>query len=446
MASFTPEKASKINAILQDYTTSPDGVAHPKLPGSFVSVLTSKSDEPVYLAAQGVRNLEKAKDDPRGPVTPDTLLSMASCTKLLTSLCLLHLIEQHAQGNKQLVSDTFPEGVNSKVDKLLPELAKGSAKIITDWDQEKDEPVFQDISQPITVAHLLSHSSGLTYSFIHPFLTKYYAKNKLHPEILFTKNSTYHPILIAEPGSGFSYGQSTDWVGVLVERLTKEKLGAYMKRLILDPLGMESSSFEPSELAGEKSVDEAANGMTIHTREGDKLHSSGPLLLPVPRGGDKAKQPEVHVGGAGLISTVRDYSRLLLLVLRMGRAIRNGEAYPAAAKPILSADTAALLFKPAADNLEAGAGLMASYEAMHPPSEGGTYEHGFSHSLASGYATRRLENNLSPDSIMWGGVTHLLWYVDPSKDVACMTATQMWPHPDATYAKFSNEVTTVVFN
>jgi len=107
------------------------------------------------------------------------------------------------------------------------------------------------------------------------------------------------------PGTNWEYSTSLDWTGLVIEAVTGQTLGAYMKQHIFDPLGMQSSTFVTN-------AEQNARHAFIHQRAPDKHLSE--INLKVAYG----EKVEVHLGGAGLHSTPADYTAVLLALLNEG--------------------------------------------------------------------------------------------------------------------------------
>jgi CubicO group peptidase (beta-lactamase class C family) len=93
------------------------------------------------------------------PIDPSTTMWIASCTKLLTSLCILKLVEQ---GVLNLDDDVAETG--------LPELK--NKQILVGYTAD-DEPIYKPSTKKITLRLMLSHQSGIGYGFFQPPLTKW---------------------------------------------------------------------------------------------------------------------------------------------------------------------------------------------------------------------------------------------------------------------------------
>ena len=114
-------------------------------------------------------------------ITPQNIFSIASMTKVLTSVAALQLVEQ-----------------KNTLDQPLPEM---SEMLILNQDNQVIEP-----QNSITFRHLLTHSAGFGYWFTSPQLGNW---NQLKAEINWTEN--YQPRLF-ESGTSFMYETNIDWV------------------------------------------------------------------------------------------------------------------------------------------------------------------------------------------------------------------------------------------
>lgn len=156
-------------------------------------------------------------------ITPQNIFSIASMTKVLTSVAALQLVEQ-----KQVTLD-------QPLDQHLPEM---SERLILNEDNKVIEP-----QNSITLRHLLTHTAGFGYWFTSPQLGRW---NQLKAEINWTEN--YQPRLF-ESGTSFMYGTNIDWVGRLVEKISGIDLEQYFRQYISGPLGMDSTWYNvPDEL------------------------------------------------------------------------------------------------------------------------------------------------------------------------------------------------------
>jgi CubicO group peptidase (beta-lactamase class C family) len=136
-------------------------------------------------------------------------------------MALLQLVEQ---GKVKL---------DDPVETILPELK--NREIISGGKKRKS-------SMPITLRMLLSHTSGLSYTFFNEDIKKLSQASGID-EFGGTFDGIDTP-LVHEPGERFTYGVGIDWAGLLLERVTGMQLGAYIEKHIFEPLGVKDSTFD----------------------------------------------------------------------------------------------------------------------------------------------------------------------------------------------------------
>jgi CubicO group peptidase (beta-lactamase class C family) len=153
---------------------------------------------------------------------------IASCTKLMTSICAMQLVE------RGLLT------LDEPVYKYIPELK--DFPIITGLD-DAGKPIETPHTKPITLRLLLSHSSGLTYDIMHPLTiawAKYHNFDSGKSGKLLERFSCP---MVFEPGTSWIYGASIDYAGLLIERVTSKSLEEYMKENLWEPLGIKNMTF-----------------------------------------------------------------------------------------------------------------------------------------------------------------------------------------------------------
>ena len=206
-------------------------------------------------------------------------------TKTVVSIAALRLIDQ------KLLELEAP------VKTWLPELEQPQVLV----GFEGNEPVYKDAQTPITVRHLLTHTAGFGYEFLNALLYKFVETGQ-GASVLAGDPGFIHAPLIAEPGTAFNYGISSDWLGILVERVGKAKLGEYLESEIFSPLGMKDTAF--------------------HVKS-DQKHRLVEGYMPTPDGWIKVPMadgsvPAFESGGGGLYSTANDYFRFCQMLLNGG--------------------------------------------------------------------------------------------------------------------------------
>src|SRR5215470_9794336 len=190
-----------------------EAVERKQVPG-VVALVTDRKGV-VYQGAFGVADVATGQ-----PLSTDSMFRIASMTKAITSTALMQLIEQ----GKLTLDDP--------VEKYLPEMAK--LPVFDSFDAKTGNYHLHMTSKPMTVVHVLTHTSGLGYPFTSATLRDFKPRAG--------ENYPDGPLLF-EPGEKWWYGTSTDIVGRLVEKLSGQKLEDYFRQHIFAPLGMNDTSY-----------------------------------------------------------------------------------------------------------------------------------------------------------------------------------------------------------
>ncbi|KAK4678647.1 hypothetical protein QC764_309550 [Podospora pseudoanserina] len=199
------------------------------LPGA-VMLVRSKDGKLNYTHSLGPLSLSPSSSPANTPLQPDSILAMASTTKLLTSIAVLQQVQS---GKVALATDISPH---------LPELA---AQPVLSGFTPDGQPILSPRTEPILLKHLLTHSSGCSYTWNNPDVVTYLTTitNKTVPVPLTPVGGSTVPErcsypLSFQPGKGWVYGSGLDWAGLLVERLAGVKLEDYLQDNILSVLGI----------------------------------------------------------------------------------------------------------------------------------------------------------------------------------------------------------------
>jgi CubicO group peptidase (beta-lactamase class C family) len=228
------------------------------------------------------------------PLGLDTIMWVASCTKLMTSICAMQLVE------RGLVS------LDEPVYKHIPELE--SFTIVKGFEDGTGKPIEQKHTVPMTLRHLLTHSSGLSYDGTHPKLLAWLAYHKRQPGSSGKLIERFNPPLVAEPGESWAYGPSIDYAGLLVERITGKSLEEYMRANLWDPLGITDMTFYLSKRPDLKA---RLADMSIRNEEGKVRFTDG--RMPYLDG--EGNEVEDCMGGQGSFTCAAEYVKVLKAVL-----------------------------------------------------------------------------------------------------------------------------------
>lgn len=317
------------------------------------------------------------------PMEMDTICQVASMTKALVSVGAMQLVEA---GHIEL---------DAPIGEVLPELA--DPQVLAGFDED-GAPILRPAARPITLRHLLTHTSGLGYAFVQPEVLRYYRAVGIPAPG--SKAGITMPLLF-DPGDDWAYGVSTDWAGLAIEAVTGTDLQTYLDRHVFVPLGLRNTAFCDTLPAG---------AAKVHTRAKDGGFALSPLYL----GGG-----EFHGGGGGLTSTAEDYARFLQMMLRGGELDGNR---------LLQAETVAAMSRNQIGSIRAGAMPTAMPDFAAPfdtfPDQHTGWGLGF---LIN---PEPVAGGRSAGSMCWAGIFNSYYWIDPTAGIAGVFMSQLAPFGD----------------
>ena len=288
---MAPDRIARIHKAMQ-------GFVDRKEVGGVVT-LVAREGKLVDVHAVGFQDVEGKK-----PMRTDTIFRIASMTKPITSVAVMMLYEE----GKLLLTDP--------VSRYIPSF-KGQRVV------GKEPGTTVPAQRDITVRDLLAHRSGITYGFLN-FSTvgNTYRSTGVSDGLTVTPVTLAENIdklaavpLVSQPGTEFNYSLSTDVLGRLVEVVSGMSFDAFLKQRILDPLGMRDTSFEVADAKWSRFA-------TVYAPEANGIR---PMKDPEQFGNTFMspnayyKAPKKYFsGGAGLTSTIADYSRFAQMLLNGG--------------------------------------------------------------------------------------------------------------------------------
>ena len=266
-----PERTQRIVDALQR------DVDRGHLPGA--RVLIARRGRVVLDAAIG--RLDPARDAPMGA---DAIFRIYSMTKPIVSLAAMMLVEQ----GRLLLSDPVGQFVPGFMQQQVAVPGPHGVALVP-------------ATRPSTVQDLLRHTAGLTYEF-----TGNGHVNALYSAAgLGSRDQTNAELceriaalpLAHQPGSAWAYSRATDVLGRVIEVITGQPLGAFLRETILQPLGMHDTAFH---------VPPEHHGRIAEAFEHDPDGNGTQMPMHDPR-----EVPALEMGGGGLMSTAHDYARFL---------------------------------------------------------------------------------------------------------------------------------------
>ncbi len=266
---LSQEKLHHVDGIIEDM------IAKKKLAGAIVMV--AKDGAVVFTGVYGKMDLEANK-----PMQADTIFRIYSMTKAIATAGALILVEEGRLKLDAPVGDVIPELKDFKV-----ATAEGT----------------RPASRQPTIQDLMLHDAGYLYGDGHHTGKAYREKKPMEAPSLDEMAKRLAEVPLAfDPGSDWNYGISIDVLGLAVQRASGMPLDKFLEERIFKPLDMHDSGFMvPAEKVGRF----AAN----YQRNADGLK-----LIDDPAKSRYLKPPGLVSGGGGMVSTIRDYMRFLLMV------------------------------------------------------------------------------------------------------------------------------------
>jgi CubicO group peptidase (beta-lactamase class C family) len=349
-----------------------NGIVQRKIPAAVA--IAASTDKVLYTGAFGTR-------DPSGvAVSPHSIFAIASMTKAVTTVAALQLVEQ---GKVTL---------DEPVSRVLPQLA--DPKVLDGFDGGTGKPILRPAKTPITLKHLLTHTSGLCYDIWDGNMFRY--ASTTGP----SANDAAVPPLMFEPGTRWQYGTGLDFTGRLVEALSGMSLEDYFQAKIFRPLEMADTTY----ILPESKFDRLVTG---YQRQPDGTLKPATRRRPAP--------PKEFNGGGGLYSTAGDYVRFLQMILHKGRGILKPKTVESMEVNQIGSATA---------------GKMKSYQPelssdvdMQP---GATEKWGLGFLInTTPYAGGR-----SAGSLAWAGISNTFFWIDPKRSRCAVLLMQFRPFVD----------------
>jgi CubicO group peptidase (beta-lactamase class C family) len=276
---FSPERLERLHGRLQEV------VDQGKYSG--MVLLLARHGRIVDWQTYGRRDVEQ-----RLPMEKDTIVRLYSMSKILTSVAALIL---HEEGRLKL---------DDPVSKYLPALEK--PKVMTGGTAKA--PVLVAAKTPITIKHLMTHTSGFIYGFGKTPVDKMYQDAKVFDVASmdeFVARAAKLP-LAHQPGVRFSYGINTDFLGAVIEKVSGQPLDVFVEERICRPLGLVDTGYDVPE-------SKMARLAKVYQLKDGHFEPVEPVAASFAERGRG-----FPTGGAGMFSTAIDYARFAQMLLNGG--------------------------------------------------------------------------------------------------------------------------------
>ena len=356
---MSSERFERLDAAMQRYIDA-DMVAG-------VVTLVARKGEVIHLKAQGHRYIEGGDR-----MSTDDIFVIMSMTKPIVSTALMMLFEE----GYFLLDDP--------ISKYMPEFADKEVLVETDDGVQRVQA-----DRPITFRHVLTHTAG-----VDPSRDLLSEVERARPRRASTLEETLvgraSMPLAFHPGDQWRYGSSTDYVALLVERISGQSLDLFLRERIFEPLGMVDTHYNvpASKMDRVTAVySPSGPGNTIELRS-----------APATR-----EQPTRYFGGtAGLSSTAGDYFRFSQMILNGGEL--NGVR----------------LLSPTTVNL-----MITNHTGDLPIYIKGADAYGFGLGFTMLTDPDKSRQAVTPGTFGWGGAYGTVFWIDPVEDMVSILMMQM---------------------
>ena len=364
-----------------------------KLPGFHIAVM--RDDEIAHSSVVGSMDLERNK-----PLQEDSIYRIYSMTKPITAVALMMLVEEGKLGLDDDVHLHIPSWKDLRVYVSgLPSLSPDAP------------PTFLGArpKRPMKVIDLVTHTSGLTYGFMsRTSVDAAYRECNLGDHQTsggldeFIEQLSQLPLDFS-PGENWNYSVSIDVMGYLVQKLSGQSFGEFLRTRIFEPLGMTDTAFHvPSEKVDRFTscyFPKPDGGLGLQDDAGDSTYA-------VP--------PKLESGGGGLVSTTADYLRFCQMMLNRGSL--DGAR-------ILSPKTVAMFSQNLLPNNQSMVDMLPSSMGVFTAAGNG----GVGFSIGCGVIMDAASAHVpcSPGEYFWGGAASTIFWIDPKENMSLVFMTQV---------------------
>lgn len=397
--------ASKLEAITEELKLLVDTK---QIAGGVAIVI--RNGQVGYHKAIGFRDLET-----QDLMQVDDIFRIASQTKIVTGFGVHLLAEDGLIDLDAPVSQYIPAYADMKV--LIPGTSEDPNDFTTVPAQNQ-----------ITIKQLLNHTSGIDYNLSNNLYTRPLLQEAGITDGCSTSSGTIGegmekladiPLLF-EPGSSWNYGLNSDLLGYLIEVVSGKTLAEFFQARIFDPLEMEDTSF----FVPDEKLDRLT---TAYTPENDGLRPISEQTEEIAPGFDVDRAyPYVagdtyFSGGAGLTSTVDDYSRFLQMLLNQGQ-LKSKDAQIVV--KIAEVETVEKFLSVRPEDSEVSPFFQQIFNMA-------------GYSFTNGMAVKETssETPASIGAFRWGGLYNTSFFVDPKEELIGVVMTQLFPNQETNLSK-----------
>lgn len=220
------------------------------------------------------------------PLSGNDISWIFSCSKVITCLAAMRLVEEGRLSIDDTVASYIPEFEHLKI-------------------LDKKSGTLSVATVPMTIEHLFTMCGGMNYDIGAAPIKNAYAEGKVST-IELVKAMAEIPLSF-EPGSHYQYSLCHDVLAAVVEVITGMRFSEYMQKYLFDPLCLKDIGFRPNDEQRTRFCDQYR-------------YLNGPAkAIPRDRANPYMLSPEYDSGGAGLFSTVDDYMKIITVIANGGK-------------------------------------------------------------------------------------------------------------------------------
>jgi CubicO group peptidase (beta-lactamase class C family) len=347
-----------------------------------------------YVARRGrVAHLEafgRSDVESNLPMKKDTIFRIASQTKAFTSVAVMMLVEEGKVGLADPVS------------RFIPAFKKTTVALPPPPGAVPGSPVsVVPAKRAITIRDLLTHTAGISYGdgpaaeqWKAAGIQGWYFADRNEPVSAVVERMAALP-MDAQPGEKYVYGYNTDILGVVVEKVSGMTLAEFLQKRITGPLGLVDTQFylppaQKDRLAAVYAAKDGKIERATDPRFGQGHYVEGPRVA--------------YAGGAGLLSTARDYGRFLQMLLNGGE-IDGVRLLGPKTVELMTVNHVGSLYS------DGNFGFGLGFEIVEDLGRAGRYG--------------------SVGEFRWGGAYHTYYWADPQEKLVGVLMTQLLPAGDS---------------
>ncbi|KAI3332442.1 beta-lactamase/transpeptidase-like protein [Xylariaceae sp. AK1471] len=355
-----------------------------------------------YGKAFGKRSVRAGAD--QSPLQLDSVMWMASCTKVVTALAALQCCERGLLALDEPIYDVLPEF------KSLPVIKRFN---------DDGSPVLEPHRKVITLRHMLNHSSGIAYDETHPKLMAWHKWHRTMPNRANVVEARFSYPLVFEPGDSWCYGAGVDWAGVAVERVNG---------------GISLQRFCEENIFGKVGAHDIVFSSYMHTRpdlqarvvDMSKRDPKNPIKVMRSNARPQHNERGGCFGGLGLFASPVDYMKVITGILTSDedQKLLSAKAVEEFFRPCLSEKAKTALNK-----------LLTVEEARLGM---GNLPNSVTKNWALGGIINEddVPGGRKAGTMTWTGLPNLAWFVDRRSGLCGLYAGQLYPPGDAKVAEF----------